>query len=174
MPNKFIFATLFVLLSSTSAFADGYFKGGLLYQSDKSATEGSTGGTNRQLLELGAGYLDDKGWMYGLMQSTDTYSSNSGGGSASRTAMGPSIGWMSSKENGPYGMFTYFYTATMDTMTGSGFQIDVGYKFAVRKLAFGFQLSKKQITFDKSGGAAMSPKYIEDKIDPTFVMIVTF
>jgi hypothetical protein len=59
-------------------------------------------------------------------------------------------------------------------MEGSGFGLDVGYKFAIRRLALGFQLSKRTITYDKASGAAMSPKYVEDKLDPEFVMIVTF
>jgi hypothetical protein len=172
MQKKFISGFLFMFLASASAFADGYFKAGLLYQSDKSGSEGSSGGSTRQVMDFAAGYLDPKGWMYGVLYSSDNYSS--GGNSANRTAMGPSIGWMSPKDNGPYMAATYFYTATLSPMTGSGFQLDLGYKFAVRRVAFGAQLSKKQITFDKANGNAMSPKYIEDKLDPYVVMVVTF
>lgn len=172
MPNKLIFTFLVAFLTTTSAFADGYFKGALLYQNDKSGTEGAQGSTTRQVIDIAAGYLDPKGWMYGLLYAMD--SSSAGGGSLNRTAMGPSIGWMSMKDNGPYIMATYFYTAKMDPMEGTGFGLDVGYKFAVRRIAFGFQLSKRTITYDKANGAAMSPKYVEDKLDPAFVMLVTF
>ncbi|MBS1970633.1 MAG: hypothetical protein JSU04_10015 [Bdellovibrionales bacterium] len=172
MPKKLTFAFLVAFFSTTSAFADGYFKGALLYQNNKSGSEGSQGSTVRQVIDFAAGYLDPKGWMYGVLYSTD--STSSGGGSLNRTAMGPSIGWISNKDNGPYIMATYFYTAKMDPMEGSGFGLDVGYKFAVRRIAFGFQLSKRNITYDKANGAAMGVKYVEDKLDPAFVMIVTF
>lgn len=172
MANKIILSFLAVFFVSTSALADGYFKGGFLYQNDKSGSEGTSSSLSRQLMEFGGGYLD-AGWMYGFLYAMDNTSAGSGA-TASRTAMGPSIGWMSTKDTGPYAMATYFYSATMDTLTGSGYQLDVGYKFAVRRISFGAQLSKKYITFDKSSGTAITPKYIEDKIDPYFIMIVTF
>lgn len=172
MANKIILSFVAVFFVSTSAMADAYLKGALLYQNDKSGNEGTSNNTSRQVLDFAAGYLDPKGWMYGALYSTDTTSS--GSASVSRTAMGPSIGYTSTKENGAFAMFTYFYTATMQTLGGSGYQFDVGYKFAVRKLAFGAQLSKKQITFDKANGVALSTKYIEDKLDPYVFMLITF
>jgi len=174
MTNKIIFSFIVAFLTSTSAFADGYFKAGLLYSSDKSGTEGSAGDTTRNVMEFAVGYLNPKGVAYGVLHSTDK--TTFGGGSIERTAMGPSIGWVSPKDNGPFVMATYFYSAKYNTgnMTGTGFGLDFGYKFSVRKVSFGAQLSKKQITYDKADGNPMEPKYIEDKLDPSFIMLITF
>lgn len=174
MSKNLVCGFLAVFLASTSAFADGYFKAGLMYMNDKSGTEGSEGDITRTLMDLGAGYIEPKGWTIGFLYSSDKYSS--AGASVDRTAMGPTVGWMTTKDNGPYALATYFYTASYSSasMTGSGYQLDFGYKFAIRKVAFGAQLSKKHITFDKSNGQAMDPKYIEDKLDPYFVMLVNF
>lgn len=172
MANKIILSFLAVFFVSTSAMADAYFKGAFLYENDKSGNDGTSNSSSRQVLDFAGGYLDPKGWMYGALYSMDTASS--GTSSASRTAMGPAIGYMSTKENGAFGMFTYFYTATMGTLGGSGIQLDVGYKFAVRKLSFGAQFSKKNITFDKSNGVALTTKYIEDRLDPYIFMLIVF
>lgn len=172
MSNKIILSFMAVFFVSTSAMADIYLKGAFLYQNDKSGNDGTSNSLSRTVMDFAAGYMDPKGWMYGGLYSNDSYTS--GSTSASRTAMGPSIGYMSTKENGPFGMFTYFYTATMGTMGGSGTQLDVGYKFAVRKMSFGAELSKKNITFDKSNGVALTTKYVEDKLDPYVFMMVVF
>jgi len=168
----FSFALVSVVLSSNVARADGYFKAGLLYVSDKSGSEGTPGDTTRTLMDFGAGYQDPKGWLLGALYSSDKTSS--GGNSVDRTAMGPTIGWMATKDNGAFIMATYLYTATYSTMNGSGYKIDLGYKFLIGKVGLGAQLSKTTITYDKANGAAMSPKYIEDKLDPFIVMIITF
>lgn len=163
---------LSALFSSNLAHADGYFKAGLMYMNDKSGSEGTPGDTTRTMMDFGAGYHDPKGWVLGALYSSDKISS--GGASADRTAMGPTVGWMTTKDNGPFIMATYFYTATYSPMTGSGYKLDFGYKFMIGKVGLGAQLSKTTITYDKTNDTAMSPKYIEDKLDPFFVMIITF
>lgn len=136
--------------------------------------EGATGDTKRTLLDLGGGYVQEsKGWAVGALYATDKTSS--GSGEADRTAMGPMFGWISQKDNGAYVFGTYFLSANLTGgYTGNGYQFDVGYKFAVRKVSFGAQLSKKHITFDKLNGQSISPKYVEDKIDPYVVMFIDF
>lgn len=173
MRKLYISAFFIFALTSNFAFADGYLRLGGLYLKDSSGSEDAPGDITRTMIEIGGGYIQPKGWTIGALYSTDKYSS--GGGSLDRTAMGPTVGWMTMKDNGPYVLATYFMSASRsDNLTGSGYQLDLGYKFAVRKVSFGGQLSKKSITFDKANGASFSPKYVEDKIDPSFVILVAF
>lgn len=89
--------------------------------------------------------------------------------------MGPSFGWLTRKEHGPYILATYFYQASLTTnLKGSGYGADLGYKFSLRKLSLGLQISYRHYDFNKAGSASLSPAYTKQTIDPEIALLFEF
>jgi hypothetical protein len=159
-------ATLF----SQAAIAGGYFRLGAMYIAEQRGLEGATSDVTRTMWDIGGGYVGSQGWTVGLLYGTEKINS---GSSFDRSSFGPSVGWATRKDDGPYAMGTYFLSPTMSGgFKGTGYQFDVGYKFKIRNISFAPQISKKHFEYDDQNGQAIDPKFIDDRIDPYFVVWV--
>lgn len=166
-----IFALVFLLLSfaAVPASANVYLKLGLLYQSILIGPEGGEA-TTRTSTDIGLGYVGDRGWLVGFLSGSDSYSND-----YRWSGEALSLGWFSRRDTGGFlFMFEYFLQAKSDSMSGSGYQLDFGYLFRSRGMAFGPQLTKRAITFDKADGNALSPKQLNDGIHPSLVFWIEF
>lgn len=169
-----ITSSIFLVASlyASTSFAEGYFRLGGVYLMDESGDEGDTSDSTRTLLDIGGGYISPKGWTIGALYGTEKLEVS--GSSVDRTAMGPTVGWISRRESGPYILGTYFLSVERDTLKGKGYQVDIGYKFALRRISFAPQLSYRSLTYDEISGQSLTPKYLEKKIDPYFVLLFEF
>lgn len=161
------------LIFSNQIFATGFLKLSGSYQSSESGSEGATNESSVTRLDLNAGVITQKGWVLGAMYGTDKYKSD--GSTLDRTGIGPTLGWVSRKEMGPYILATYFLSLERsDDYEGKGFQVDLGYRFALRKVSISPQISYKDFTYDKVGGATLSPNFIDKRIDPYIALWIEF
>lgn len=169
--KKYLLAVLVLtLFTTTQAKAASYMKLGTVYMSEDNG--GDT--RSRLLLDLGGGWIGSSGLTLGFLYSTEK-STVSNGSSADRTSFGPNIGYASKKEEGWYFIGTYFLSSTTNTgFKGTGNQIDIGYKFAINKVSFAPQLSRKQYTYTSLDGNDLDPAYTEGRIDPYFVVWIDF
>lgn len=160
----------FALLFSESAMAGGYFRLGGMYIAEQNGLEGSTSEVTRTLWDIGGGYVGAQGWTVGLLYGTEKINSGSG---FDRSSFGPTVGWATKKNDGVYVMGTYFLSPTMSGgFKGKGYQLDFGYKFMIRNISFAPQISKKHFAYDEQNGNKINPNYIDDRIDPYFVVWV--
>lgn len=164
------FIVLGLTLLSTSAEAASYMKLGTVYMSEDNG--GDT--HSRLLLDLGGGWIANSGLTLGFLYATEK-NTVSNGASADRTSFGPNIGYASKKEQGWYVIGTYLLSSTTTSgLKGTGYQIDVGYKFQINKVSFAPQLSKKQYDYTTQDGNDLNPTYSEGRIDPYFVVWIDF
>jgi hypothetical protein len=78
-------------------------------------------------------------------------------------------------ENGAFVIATYHYSAKLtENSTGSGYQFDLGYKFDLRRVGLGLQLSYKHFDFNKAGSVTISPPYKTTAIDPCISLLSEF
>lgn len=121
---------------------------------------------------------------------TSGYSSDSLNNTAKgqRASFGPSVGYVTTSF---HIIFTYFYDSKLNLKTttssgtskydysGSGIQVDLGYKIPIWGFFFGPQLSYKSYTYGKlstDGGnkTAIDPKLQESNLEPSIVAHVYF
>lgn len=158
---------------SFHAFAGGYFRIDGMYLSDSSGSEGSTTNSSRTLIDIGAGHLFGNGFTLGGMYGSEkrNYSTYT----LDRVGVGPTIGYMKSKTQGFYFLGTYFINPTMTGgYSGTGYQLDIGFRFALDKISIAPQFSRKHFKFTEQNDVALSPAYIDDRIDPYFVIWIAF
>ncbi len=174
MLKKISYTLLFTVLFTTQVTqAAGYVRIGTMYMSDSSGIEGSTTNTSRTMIDLGAGKLYANGFTLGGMYGSEKY--DNGTSTSNRTGIGPTIGYMKNKAAGFFILGTYFINPTMTGgYKGNGYQIDVGYRFALDNISIAPQFSKKSFTYDEQSGQTLSPAYVEDRIDPYFVIWISF
>lgn len=162
-----------LLLLPVNVFAGGYTRIAFMYMSDKIGSEGSAVETSRTLIDFGAGHLFNNGFSLGGMYGSEKYDQSTQ--TLSRTGIGPTIGYMKSKTQGFYFLGTYFINPTMTGgFEGTGTQLDVGFRFALDKISIAPQLSKKTFKYTKVNGIDLDPTYIDDRIDPYFVIWIAF
>lgn len=162
---------LFVHVSTTQAA--GYVRIGTMYMSDSSGTEGATTNTSRTMIDLGAGKIYGNGFTLGGMYGSEKY--DNGTSTANRTGIGPTVGYAKNKAAGFFILGTYFINPTLTGgYKGNGYQIDIGYRFALDSISIAPQFSKKSFTYDEQSGQTLSPAYVEDRIDPYFVVWIPF
>lgn len=175
MRLKTIFFILILQFFSSLALADGYMRlSGMYMSSSYQLEDGSKVDGSRTMYDLSAGVVNDKGWTIGVLYGTEKESSADGTQSMERSGIGPSGGWITTKDSGFYGLLTYFLNPTLGSYKGTGYQLDVGYKFMIRKISFAPQFSKKHFAYDELNGQKISPSYITDRFDPYFVVWVDF
>ena len=163
---KLHLVTSCLLLTSPAAYSGGYVRLGGMYLSE-STEQSSASKSSRTYLDLGTGTITRRGLTLGLLYSYEKI--NSDASSAKRTSIGPTVGWVSQKERGPYLLGTYFLSSQLDEgFTGSGYQVDLGYKILLRKIALALQLSYKKFSYGKQSGQALSPERSDSRIDPYF------
>lgn len=169
--SKYIpFLALALTLLTPQAQAASYARLGAVYMSQDNG--GDT--HSRLLLDLGGGWIANNGFTLGFLYASEK-NNISNGTSYDRTSFGPNIGYASKKEEGWYVIGTYLLSSTTTTgLKGTGYQIDVGYKFQINKVSFAPQLSKKQFTYTTQDGNDLHPTYTEGRIDPYFVMWIDF
>ncbi len=164
--TTFLFLALTVLIPLKS-FSKSYMKLGTIYMAENTGS----GSTSRLWLDIGGGYLNPQGWNLGFLYSTEK-SNYAGGSSVDRSSYGPTLGWSTTKDTGPYLLATYYLSSSKtNNSKGNGYQIDGGYKFALEKVSLALQLSQKHFKYDDQNGFA---GYTEDRIDPYFVVWVEF
>jgi hypothetical protein len=164
------FVALTLTLLTKPAWAASYMKLGASYMSQDNG--GDT--HSRLLLDLGGGWIANNGFTAGFLYANEK-NTVSNGASADRTSFGPNIGYATKKDTGWYVIGTYFMSSTTTSeLKGTGYQIDVGYKFIINKVSFAPQLSKKQFTYTSQYGNDLNPTYEEGRIDPYFVVWIDF
>lgn len=169
--KNILLAVLFLL--PINAFASGYTRISVMYLSEKIGVEGSAVATSRTLIDLGAGHLFGNGFTLGGMYGSEKYDQSTQ--TASRTGIGPTIGYMKSKTAGFFFLGTYFINPTMTGgYKGTGTQLDVGYRFALDKISIAPQFSKKTFKYDEANGMEQNPPIVDDRIDPYFVIWIAF
>lgn len=169
--RNLLFVAILCALPAISG-ADVLLKPSFLYQSTSSGQTTKSNQT-RTILDATLTWISQKGWLVGGMYASDKTSYD--GGSSDITAMGPSVGWLTRKENGAYILATYFYDAKMTTnFKGTGYGADLGYKFDIRKVSLGIQISYRHYDFTKAGTATLSPAYTKQTIDPEIALLFQF
>lgn len=170
--TKFIYAAILSALLPLPAFADGYLRLQGMYLSSETGTEPKTK-TTRTLIDLGAGWVSSNGWTLGALYATEKMKFDSH--TSNRTSMGPTIGWVTRREAGPYILGTYFVTSEFDDgFEGTGYQFDLGYKFSIRRISLALQLSYRAFEYDEYDGNSVSPAYTDKRIDPYFALWFDF
>lgn len=169
-----IFAMILGLAWSYRAEASGFVHLGAMYMTESVGSGSSTSDAERTLLDVGGGYISPKGWVAGFMYGTEKYERT--GSDSNRTSIGPTLGWVSRKDNGPYVLGSYFLTLKMSPgdYKGNGTQFDIGYKFQIDRVAFAAQISKKNFTYTEGNGANLNPNFVDNKLDPYFVVWIEF
>lgn len=167
-----IFLVFLVMVGAGPVHADGMLKLGFLYLSTDTDSGGTKSESSRMLLDVNPAYIWPKGWAFGLLYGMDK--SKNSGVASDRTSYGPSFGWITRKEYGPYVMASYLLKSELEQYEGDGIQADLGYKFPLRKIDLGFQLSYKMFNYKKLNGATLSTPYKENKIDPYFILMLQF
>jgi len=161
------------LLLPINTFAGGYTRFSFMYLTEKIGVEGSAVETSRTLIDLGAGHLFNNGFTLGGMYGSEKYDQSTQ--TSSRTGIGPTIGYMKNKSSGFFFLGTYFVNPTMTGgYKGTGTQLDVGYRFALDKISIAPQFSKKSFKYDEANGVEQNPPLIDDRIDPYFVVWISF
>lgn len=161
----------FCLISSI-ALADVYGRLGLFYTSEESGTK-ELSKQSRMLIDAGGGYVSAKGWALGGLYGMETLSNQSA--SSSRVSMGPSVGWISTKDSGPYAFLTYFFSTKISTYSGSGYQGDLGYKLGLKgAFALTIQFSYKHFSYDQRSSVALTNPYVQNLIDPYVGVMMQF
>lgn len=134
---------------------------------------------------LGFAYQADQNTTKTSGYASDSLNNTSKG---KRASLGPTLGYVSDTI---HATLTYYYESkwTLDTTTatgadryqyvGSGTQVDLGYKIPLWQIYFGPQLSYKKYTYDKLGtngasSASISPKLVEDNLEPSLVFYYFF
>jgi hypothetical protein len=167
-----ILLSLFMCLLPAVSHANVLLKLSGLYQSDSSG-QGTMSTTSRTLMDFGGYWVSQKGWLVGGLYGSDKTAYTSG--SLERTSYGPSFGWLTRKESGPFVIATYHYSAKLtQNSTGSGYQFDLGYKFDLRRVGLGLQLSYKHFDFNKAGNVTITPPYKSTQIDPYVSLLIEF
>jgi hypothetical protein len=169
MTIKTLFLTASFFLS-TSVLAKSYMKIGTVYMAETSA--GAT--TTRHWLDVGGGYLTKDGLSFGLLYSSEK-TSYADGYNVDRTSYGPSVGWANPKDSGFFALATYLMSSKLtNNYKGKGYQLDIGYRFALDKVSFAPQISKKEFNYDYQNDQSLNSTYNEGRIDPYFVVWVDF
>ena len=175
--NKLIVLLQFIVLSvlSQPAFSGGYLKIDTMFISNSSGMEGGTidDRSSRTMMNFSAGQTFSNNVSLGVIYSSDKWETRTY--AFDKVGLGLSLGYIKGKGKGPF-IFTHYYPAP--TMTGgykgAGYQIDLGYRFQLDKVSIAPQLSKKVFTFNELNGEKIDPAYIDDRIDPYFVMWIDF
>lgn len=172
MTIKNLVLALLVILPLKS-FAGGYTHLGFMYISEDRGITGSSSQVNRTMIDFAAGKMWGNGFCAGIKYGSEQNEYPTG--SANRTGLGASIGWMKAKSQGLYVMATYFPNPTMSGgFKGHGTQMDIGFRFALDKVSIGPQLSQKSFTYDDLNGMTINPPFEDKRVDPYFTVWIDF
>ena len=164
---------LVLLLLPITSLAGGYTRIAVMYLTEKQGVEGSSTESSRTLIDFGAGHLFSNGFTLGGMYGSEK--NEMATQSLNRTGVGPTIGYMKSKSQGFFFLGTYFINPTMTGgYKGTGTQLDVGYRFQLDKVSIAPQFSKKTFKYNKLNDMTLDPAYVDDRIDPYFVLWIDF
>ena len=139
-----------------------------LYYSNESVDNGADSKASRMVYDVALYYkFQGGGWVLGGLYQSDATTTN--GETGNRTSYGVSGGFMTRKDSGPYLLGTYFVSSVIGTYTkgGSGYQVDLGYKFTPKRIPLAFQFSYKHYDYSKYN-------HTDTKMDPYFVVILDF
>ncbi|AZZ37021.1 hypothetical protein CIK05_09520 [Bdellovibrio sp. qaytius] len=165
--------TIVLLFLPINVFAGGYSRIGIMYLTEKIGIEGSATETSRTLIDFGAGHLFGNGFTLGGMYGSEK--DETATQSLNRTGIGPTIGYMKSKSQGFFILATYFINPSLTGgYKGTGTQIDLGYRFQLDKISIAPQFSKKTFKYTKLNDVDINPAYVDDRIDPYFVVWIDF
>lgn len=190
-------ASLWVLEAHAKDDVGKFFVAPSLFYHSGLRTRSSKDEESYLMYELKAAYNAYEGVFAGLNYQveneetkTSGYSSSSlnNSSTATRTSMGPTVGYVTTTF---HVLLTYFFDSKwqLNTTTssgtnkyeyaGSGLQLDLGYKIELWKMWFGPQLSYKKFTYNKlstDGGSAdsISPQLEDSALEPALVFFFFF
>lgn len=163
---KTLLAFLVLALATPLARAAVLVKPMFMYSSTTTDQTSYSGTYTR----IDLGYLSAKGWFYGgsFLNAGGTLP----GISAATNSYGPTFGWTSIREFGPY-LFAHYYIPQKDMRLAnskrSGWAADLGYKLLLRRYTFVVEVSYRGESI-KSDITTLSFRYIE----PSFGLFLTF
>ena len=163
---------LLILFGAHEAKAEGYIRAGAMYLSGKSGN-GTLSGTSRTLVDFGGGYVLPAGWTIGALYGTESQTYTPTGTPENRTSFGPTVGWMKPGEEGAFLLASYFLTTTLNTYKGTGYQVDVGYKFPINRVSAAMQISYKRFKYNEISSSPVDPPYEQEYFDPYFMLFVS-
>ena len=174
MKKLFLAIFLSTAFYPTLARAEIYLKPALLYLRSKGS---SPNASQTIIIDVAAGKLTDKNWVYGLIYQSDK-SAIFQSPIADRTSYGISIGKVSAKDVGPF-FIGHLFPYSVDGQKiyqGMGLQGDLGVKVALRKYALTVQLSYKYYSYKRSATAQFTgPEEIsESRLDPMIGIFLRF
>lgn len=167
-----------LFLSAPLAQAEVLFRPAFTYTIDKTE-QNSTTTTTRRVIDIGAGYVGNEGWMilgmYGMENKTVDDGTNVH--KIDRNSMGLGGGYMQ-KGGGFYVDGIYFIQSEMTIGStkhkGDGWQIDLGYNFNFSRVGLGAQLTYRSFKYTKAGEATLTPPLKQTNLDPMFALVMAF
>ena len=163
---KTFLATALLALASQAARATVLAKPMFMY----SSTTTDATSYSETYMRIDLGNLSAKGWFYGA--SFLNAGGSTPGINTATNSYGPTFGWASGKEFGPY-VFGHYYIPQEDNRLAnskrSGWAADLGYKLLLRRYTFVIEVSYRRESL-KSDISTLSYKYIE----PSFGLFLTF
>ncbi len=163
-----------LVLVTWEARASILFRTSVHYSSFERKTEDDVGEwkTARTLFDINALYSNDKGFAGGFLYQMDRIGGH--GFSYSNTHYGPTVGWISQRDIGPYVLLHYILNPTPrpnDAVTYRMAQGDVGLRVLLRKFFLTVQFSYKYFS---AASKTETWKDTNVHIDPSFGIMVPF
>ncbi|MEO6460301.1 MAG: hypothetical protein ABIO95_07620 [Bdellovibrionota bacterium] len=137
-----------------------------LYLYNSQTVSGTSSGSSRMLFDASVGYMSDHGWLLGAIYQNDSQ----------RTSYGPSVGWSTSKDLGPFVAAHYFYKVkdqAAGPIDGSGYQADFGIRAQLSKFVLAFQVAYKHYSYGSSS-SSLGGVEAETRVDPSIGLFITF
>lgn len=162
MKKHFLILSLIFIIPSFSD-AGVFVKASGLYLSDTDEFSETNSEYNTDtFMDFHLGWMMNNGFAGAVtMASHSEETTNKSASSETTTALeknstGVTLGWANKKPNGFFMFGTYFYqseitrgTTNQDTTySGSGFQIEFGYKTTIKRLGFGAHIAYKSLEYD--------------------------
>jgi hypothetical protein len=179
------FMMLLLVFASFNVHADGFFRPAFSYTIDNSESNGFATKENRRMIDLGGGYVGEKGLVVMGQYSTEKKQKQTEPSPATnedRTSLGVGAGWMSRKEVGPY-ITGIYYLQSEDqvsgtTYKGKGYEVDLGLRVSIQKFFVGFQLTYRSFKYTEissgSSTSSLTQPRKQTNLDPTVAVIFEF
>lgn len=158
--SKIPFCVFFMLILTVTrpSWADFYLKPNIYYNQNKSQSPSLGGISNEdtrtsQILDLSAYYAFGGSWLVGATTGMETITSTYFNTTYTKRYMGPSVGWISSSDSGPFFIASYLNSCTMTGNQNTSYkkatcyEVDLGYRIKFKSFGIGPQLSYRYFEF---------------------------
>lgn len=159
---KPLFLSICLLISAT-AKAGVFVRASGLYLIDTDEVDENTSDeTTDTFMDFHLGWMTSKG--FGIAYTIATHSEEDIGKTSTATtttsveksSSGVTLGWANPKPNGIFAFATYFLSSEITrgttnqdtTYSGSGYQVEIGYKATIKRLGFGAHIAYKSLSYD--------------------------